>query len=291
MPVPARLGTADLWIRSRLAGAIAAVHEGFAAYRLDVVIQTLYDFAWHEFCDWYLELTKAVLTAPDVDPAVKRGAQTTLVDVLGALLKLLHPLMPFVTEELWLEVARERRVPSATLMLERFPEAADFASDAGAEGEIGWLKGFVVGIRQIRGEANLPRSATLTVRLAEASATDRARVTAHGRMLQKLAGLERIEFVEPGASERGAATALLGGMRILVPLAGLIDVQAEQDRLGKQLTKTRDELDKARRKLANQSFVANAPADVVAKEHARIADFEQRATQLEQQLARLAELS
>jgi valyl-tRNA synthetase len=286
-----RFGTADSWIRSRLRGVIETVHESFATYRFDVVIQTLYDFAWHEFCDWYLELTKAVLTAPDADPERKRGAQITLVEVLGALLKLLHPLMPFVTEELWLEVAKERGVASATLMHERFPEATDFAADATAEDEIAWLKGFVVGIRQIRGEANLPRSTPLTVRLADANATDRARVAEHGRHLQKLAGLERIELVEPGASVRGAATALLGGMRLLVPLAGLIDVTAESERLGKQLAKTRDDLDKARRKLANQSFVANAPAEVVAKENARIVDFEQRATQLEQQIARLAELS
>jgi valyl-tRNA synthetase len=288
---PAKLGPADAWIRSRLRSVIATVHENYAAYRLDVVIQALYDFAWHEFCDWYLELTKAVLTAPDADPALKRGAQTTLVDVLSALLKLLHPLMPFVTEDLWLAIAKQRGLSSPTLMLERFPETADFATDAAAEDEITWLKGFVVGIRQIRGEANLPRSTALTVRLADTSATDRGRVATHERHLQKLAGLERIEIVEPGTSVRGAATALLGGMRMLVPLAGLIDVAAERERLGKQLAKTRDELDKARRKLSNQSFVANAPPDIVAKENARIADFEQRASQLDAQIARLAELS
>jgi valyl-tRNA synthetase len=270
---------------------IATVHENFAAYRIDVVIQTLYDFTWHEFCDWYLELTKAVLTAPDADPALKRGAQTTLVDVLSALLKLLHPLTPFVTEELWLTIAKQRGLSSPTLMLERFPEAADFATDAAAEEEIAWLKGFVVGIRQIRGEANLPRSTALTLRLADASATDRARVATHERHLQKLAGLERIEIVEPGTNVRGAATALLGGMRMLVPLAGLIDVAAERERLGKQLAKTRDELDKARRKLSNQNFVANAPPEIVAQENTRIADFEQRASQLDAQIARLAELS
>ena len=287
----AQLGTTDAWIRSRLHNVIATVHESFAAYRLDVVIQTLYDFVWHEFCDWYLELTKAVLTAPDADPALKRGAQTTLVDVLAALLKLLHPLMPFVTEELWLTIAKQRGISSATLMLERFPEAPDFSTNAVAEDEIAWLKGFVNGIRQIRGEANLPRSTALTVRLADTSATDRAHVATHERHLQKLAGLDRIEIVTPGTSVRGAATALLGGMRMLVPLAGLIDVAAERERLGKQLAKTREDLDKSRRKLSNQSFVANAPAEIVAKENARIAEFEQRASQLDAQIARLADLS
>jgi valyl-tRNA synthetase len=288
---PERLGTADTWIRSRLHGVIGTVHDNFAAYRLDVVIQTLYDFAWHEFCDWYLELTKAVLTAPDADPALKRGAQKTLVEVLSALLKLLHPLMPFVTEELWLEIAKQRGIASETLMFEPFPKAADFATDSASEEEIAWLKGFVVGIRQIRGEANLPRSKALTVRIADPSPSDRTRLATHQLHLQKLAGLERIEMLEPGANVRGAATALLGGMRMLVPLAGLIDVSAERERLGKQLTKTRDELDKARRKLSNQNFVANAPPDIVAQENARIADFEQRASQLDAQIARLAELS
>jgi valyl-tRNA synthetase len=287
---PPALGVADRWIRSRLRTTIASVHENFATYRLDLIAQTLYDFVWHELCDWYLELTKAVLTDASADPALRRGAQHTLIDVLSAVLKLLHPLMPFVTEELWLETCKQRGSSSATLMLERFPQANDFPADAAAEDEIGWVKGFVGGIRQIRGEANLPRSATLHVRLADATSVDRERAERHASQLRKLAGLDRIEIVAAGETVKGAATALLGAMRILVPLAGLIDVAAERERLGKQLARARDDLGKVRRKLENQSFVANAPADVVAKEHARVADLEQRATQLDQQIARLAEL-
>ena len=129
------------------------------------------------------------------------------------------------------------------------------------------------------------------MRLADATATDRARVERHASHLRKLSGLERIEFLPPGETVKGSATALLGAMRILVPLAGLIDVGAERDRLGKQLAKTHDDLGKVRRKLENQSFVANAPPEIVAKEHARIAELEQRAAQLDQQIARLAELT
>jgi valyl-tRNA synthetase len=287
---PYTLGIADRWIRSRLAATIASVHENFAIYRFDLIAQTLYDFAWHELCDWYLELTKTVLTDANADLALRRGAQHTLVEVLGSVLKLLHPLMPFVTEELWLALAAKRGVASASIMLERFPEALDFPADAAAEDELAWLKGFVGGIRQIRGEANLPRSATLAVRLADATPADRERVERHASHLRKLAGLERIELMAPGETAKGAATALLGAMRILVPLKGLIDVGAERDRLGKQLAKTNDDLGKVRSKLANQNFVANAPAEVVAKEHARVAELEQRAAQLDQQLARLAEL-
>jgi valyl-tRNA synthetase len=287
---PYSLGIADRWIRSRLRATIASVHEHFATYRLDLIAQTLYDFTWYEFCDWYLELTKAVLTDPAADLSLRRGAQHTLVEVLGSLLKLLHPLMPFVTEELWLEIAGQRGKRSVTIMLEPFPQTSDFPLDMDAENEIGWLKGFVGGIRQIRSEANLPRSATLHVRLADATQGDAERVERTASHLRKLAGLERIELLPPGENVKGAATALLGAMRILVPLAGLIDVGAERERLRKQLAKTRDDLEKVRRKLENQSFVANAPADVVAKEHARIAELEQRSSQLDQQLARLAEL-
>jgi valyl-tRNA synthetase len=287
---PVELSVADRWIRSRLHRAIREVHEGFASYRLDQVAQTLYDFAWHELCDWYLELTKAVLTDDQADPALRRGAQATLLDTLGALLKLLHPLIPFVTEEIWLELCRQTSVESATLMLERIPEPGEFAEDPAAEAEIEWLKTFVVGVRQIRGDSNLPRSTALTVQLADATALDRERVARHSAQLKKLAGLERVEFVAAGAPVKGAATALLGAMRILVPLAGLIDVASERDRLAKQLAKTHDDAAKSRRKLENQSFVANAPAEIVAKENARIAELEQRAGQLEQQLARLAEI-
>jgi valyl-tRNA synthetase len=288
---PVDLATTERWIRSRLSATIASVQEAFTIYRLDVVAQSLYDFAWHEFCDWYLELTKAVLTDPHADPAKKRGAQHTLVDVLGALLKLLHPLIPFVTEELWLTLAKRRDDDSATLMLERFPEPDDFAADPKAENEIAWLKGFVSGIRQIRGEANLPRSATLPVLVADATELDTERVHRHASHLKKLAGLERVDLVPHGMTVKGAATALLGSMRLLVPLAGLIDVGAERDRLGKQLARARDDLAKVRAKLGNESFVANAPADIVAKEQARVAELEQRAAQLDQQIARLAELS
>jgi valyl-tRNA synthetase len=287
---PERPSVADRWIRSRLHQTIRDVHAHFAAYRLDLAAQALYDFAWHEFCDWYLELTKAVLNDDAADEAQLRAARTTLADVLGALLKLLHPLIPFITEELWLTLCRKTHAASATIMLEPIPEASDFALDAEAEDEAAWIKGFVVGVRQIRGETNVSRATPLVVQLADWSDLDRARVELHESYLKKLASLSEISFVDPGASVRGAATALLGGMRMLVPLIGLIDVASERDRLAKQLARTKEDLEKSRRKLQNSSFVANAPEEIVAKENARVEEFTQRAAQLEQQLARLSEL-
>jgi valyl-tRNA synthetase len=282
---------ADRWIRSRLHRTIAAVDAGFEAYRLDLVAQALYEFAWHELCDWYLELTKPVLTSSESSPGEIAAARATLADVLGALFKLLHPLIPFVTEDLWLKLCERTGTDSATVMRERMPRREDFAADPEAEAEMQWLQQFVVGIRQIRGEMNISPSAPLHVRLADASADDRARARRHEAFIKKLAGLEEIVPLEAGLAVPGAATALLGEMRILVPLAGVIDAAAERDRLAKQLTRVDADLGKCAAKLGNDSFVANAPPDIVAKERARLQELEQRAEQLRRQIASLAELA
>jgi valyl-tRNA synthetase len=285
------LGVADRWIRSRLAATVNEVHTHFADYRLDLVSSALYDFAWHEYCDWYLELTKAVLNDDAASPAAKRAARATLAEVLGALLKLLHPLIPFVTEELWLELCAKTDTPSDSIMLERFPATGDFAADTDAESEVAWLKSVVVGVRQIRGESNLARSVALAVKLADTTELDRARAVRHLGQLRKLAAVTSVEAVAPREHVPGAATALAGGMRILVPLAGLIDVAGETDRLAKQRARAADDLAKAQRKMSNESFVANAPPDIVAKERERMAELEQKIAQLTQQIERLAEIA
>src|SRR5690606_25795895 len=189
----------------------------------------------------------------------KRAARVTLAEVLGALLKLLHPLIPFVTEELWLELCAKTGTKSDTIMLERFPEVGDFAPDPDADNEIAWLKSVVVGIRQIRGESNIARSVPLAVKLADTTELDRERAVTHLEQLRKLAGVTTVEALAPGEHVAGAATALAGGMRILVPLTGLIDVAAETERLTKQRARAIDDLGKVQRKMANESFVANAP--------------------------------
>jgi valyl-tRNA synthetase len=279
---------ADRWIRSRLRRCIEDVHAGFASYRFDLVTQTLYEFTWYELCDWYLELTKPVLG--DGASEAARAARATLADVLSALCKLLHPLIPFVTEELWLELCRRLGTASPTVMLERFPEPEEFDTDDDAVAEIEWLKTFIVGIRQIRAEMNLSPGKSLAIKLAGASATDRARVTANRASIEKLVRVAQIEHVADGAVIRGAATALLGEMRIMVPLAGLIDVRAEIARLDKQLARARKELEACRRKLDNSDFVSNAPAEVIAKERSRAAELTQRSEQLSLQLSRIREL-
>jgi valyl-tRNA synthetase len=283
-----QLTVADRWIRSSLRRLISDVETGFGEYRFDLAAQALYEFTWHEFCDWYLELTKPILDERQ-DPR-REGTRATLVEVLGALLKLLHPLVPFVTEELWLALCRKAARHSDTIMLEPMPERAAFEADPEAEAEMEWIKGFVVSVRQIRGEMNVAPSKPLTVKLSGASADDSARIERHRAYLKKLAGIDEIELVEADARIPGAAAALLGETRLLVPLAGLIDLPAEQRRLRKQHDRVEADLEKCRRKLENPSFLANAPADIVAKERTRAEEFAQRAAQLLEQLQRLSEV-
>ncbi len=286
------LTIADRWIRSRLHDATGEFHAAVAGYRFDIAAQVLYDFTWHEFCDWYLELTKPVLYAEDAALAdQQRSTRATLVHTLGALLRLLHPIMPYITEELWLKLAAHAGFDSRTIMLEAMPEESDFAPDPQADREIAWIKQFVIGIRQIRGEANIAPSRPLPVLLADASELDLNRAHSHQRYLRKLANLSDIRAIADDSERQGTATALLGEMKILVPLAGLIDVDGECERLIRQLNRAEQDLQKLERKLGNTQFVANAPPEVVSKDKARAAELALKRDQLSAQIRQLRSLA
>ncbi len=280
------LSVADRWIRSRLNETIVTVEDAIAGYRLDLAAHALYEFTWHELCDWYLELTKPVLNDETASTAAQLGARQTLRDTLGALLRLLHPIMPFVTEELWLELCERTGQSSETVMLEPLPSVNDFGRDEEAEEEIAWLKDFVVGVRQIRGEMNISPGKRLPVLLADVESGDRERLDRHRDLLQSLARLDDAEVLE-GSEPDGVATALVRQFRILVPLADLIDIDAERTRLGKQRQRIQQDLAKAEGKLGNERFIANAPEAVVQKERDRAADLSNQLKSLDQQLARL----
>ena len=281
----------DRWIRARLDTTTRAMHKHFATYRLDLAAQAIYDFTWHEFCDWYLELSKPVLQSEESTAELQRGTRRTLIDTLEAILRLLHPLMPFITEEIWEQVAERAGVEGDTIMLRAYPEPDDGAADEAAIADIEWVKQFILGIRQIRGEMDIPPGKPLPVILQHAGDVDERRSTEHAHLLQRVGRVETIAVLVDGEEPPAAATALLGDMRLLVPMKGLIDVDAERARLNKQVDKVRAELAKANGKLGNEKFVNNAPPAVVAQERDRVTEFEKTLSQLQEQLEKLDTLA
>jgi valyl-tRNA synthetase len=286
------LSAADRWIRARFAATTASVHRHFDTYRLDLAAQAIYEFTWHEFCDWYLELSKPVLQSEGIAAPARQGAQQTLLEVLEGLLRLLHPIMPFVTEEIWQQVAPRAGVRGETIMLQPYPSAEGEAGDRDrdAVADIEWLKQVILGVRQIRGEMDISPGKSLPVLMQGASIEDARRAHDHSVLLERVGKVESVTVLEPGDEPPASATALVDDLRLLVPMRGIIDVAAERLRLNRQCEKVETELQRARGKLDNPNFVNNAPADVVTQERQRQSDFERQLTQLNDQLAKLEEL-
>jgi valyl-tRNA synthetase len=284
------LSTADRWILSRMQDTVASIHESMQNYRLDLAAQAIYEFTWHEFCDWYLELSKPVLQSDETSDAQKRGTRRTLIDVLETILRMMHPLMPFITEEIWAQVAPRIGIEGETLMHRPFPEPDHALKDADAEAELDWVMRFILGIRQIRGEMDISPGKALPVLMEGAGADDLRFADANGLTLARVGRVESVTALQDDEDAPPAATALVGSMRLLVPMAGLIDVEAERARIGKQRDKVNAELEKAGAKLANENFVNNAPEAVVTQEKERVAAFEEQLEQLDEQLKRLEAL-
>ncbi|HNP36748.1 MAG TPA: valine--tRNA ligase [Woeseiaceae bacterium] len=289
----ARFSAADHWIQSRFDATAENVHRHFGNYRLDLVAQEIYDFTWHEFCDWYLELSKPVLQNDDVAIELMRGTRQTLIRILEALLRLIHPLMPFISEEIWQQVAPRAGIAGETIMLQPYPDVDPGVGARAATTDIAdieWIRSFILGIRQIRGEMDIAPGKSLPVILDNAGDEDLRRAREHAALLSRVGRVASVTALAKGDSPPDAAIALLGELRLLVPLKGLIDVAAERDRVKKQLAKTEAELAKSEAKLANQNFVNNAPAAVVLQERERSAEFESQVRELRLQLTKLAEL-
>ncbi len=288
---PVQLSAADRWITARFDAAVTAVHQHIATYRLDLAAQAIYEFTWYEFCDWYLELSKPVLQSDGVAAELKRGTQQTLIGTLEALLRLIHPLMPFITEEIWQQVAPRAGIDGETIMLQPYPVAGDKGEHDDAVADIEWVRQFILGIRQIRGEMDISPGKALPVILQGCDEADEARAAEYGPLIRAVGRVESITTLAAGAEPPAAATALLGEMRMLVPMKGVIDVGAERSRLEKQKSKVESDLARSRGKLGNEKFVNNAPPDVVSQERQRVAEFEKTVAQLDEQLQKLAELT
>ncbi|MGO3345599.1 MAG: valine--tRNA ligase [Marinomonas sp.] len=284
------LSLADKWIISRLQHAEDTVNRAFETHRYDLASQALYEFMWHEYCDWYLELSKPVLWDENATAAQLTGTRRTLVRVLETFLRLAHPMMPFLTEEIWQRIAPLAGVEGDTVMVMEYPVANEAKKDEQAEADIEWLKGVIEGIRNIRGEMNIAPSKPLDVLLRNGTEQDKARLDANLAFLQKLAKLETVTWLTAGDAAPMSATALVGDMEVLVPMAGLIDKDAELARLQKEIDKSTKDLERIEGKLANESFVARAPAAVVDKERAKCDDLRLTVSKLEEQKASIESL-
>ena len=275
---------ADRWIRSRLGATIADVHARLAEYRFDLAAQALYEFAWYEYCDWYLELSKPTLQSEHSSDAQKLGTRETLATVLEAYLRLLHPLMPFITEEIWQSVAPLAGRKGETIMLAPYPTADEFARDAAAETEIAPIKAVILGARQIRGQLDIPQSREISVGYQTPEATDEASLAAGLAVVRAVGKIGELKIYPADATLPPSATAVIDRRTISSPLAGLIsDPQAELARLRKRKAKVTQDLGREQGKLSNEKFVANAPAEIVAEVNARIAEFKREIAQLDEQ--------
>ncbi|QEW30690.1 valine--tRNA ligase [Erwinia billingiae] len=282
------LSLADRWIIAEFNQTVKAYRDALDNYRFDIAANILYEFTWNQFCDWYLELAKPVMTGGT--EAQLRGTRNTLVNVLEALLRLAHPIIPFITETIWQRVKVLKNISDDTIMLQPMPAFDTAKVDEAALNDTEWLKQAIVAIRNIRAEMNLSPSKKLDVLLRGASPAVVQRVTDNHSFLKTLARLDSITCL--AADDKGpvSVTKIIDGAELLIPMADLVDKTAELERLAKEVTKLDVEIGKIESKLSNEGFVSRAPEAVVAKERERIADFEQAKAKLIEQQAVIAAL-
>jgi valyl-tRNA synthetase len=276
---------AERWILTRLKQTLGEVEQHFTTYRFDLLAQSLYEFVWNEYCDWFLELAKPALNGEDAIAAA--STRHTLLVVLEIVLRALHPVIPFITEEIWQSVAPKLALGEDSLMQRPWPRAEEIIADDAATAEIEWFKNVLSGIRKIRSEMNISPAKTIPLLLADGDAGDRARVAKFAAQIAFLARTETPQWIEAGTDEPAAAAAVVGALRVMIPLAGLIDLGAEKARLAKEITRIEVEIKKCEGKLGNANFVANAPAEVVVQERQRITDWNTTLTALREQAQKL----
>ena len=282
------LGLAERWINSRLGQAIHAVDTAINTYRFDLAAQALHEFTWDEFCDWYLELSKTTLNDPEATEAQKRGTLYTLINALEILLRLMHPFIPFITEEIWQRIAPMINKGGNTIMLQSYPTMDEVVADEQASLQIEWLKSFILGVRRIRAERDIAPGKVLSVMVKEGSDDEKNWLTKNMPYLKTLARIDQITQVTK--SPEDAVMALAGEMSVFVPLADLIDPKTELERINKELAKLQNEQQRIQGKLENGSFIDRAPADVVNKERERLKETGETIEKLLQQRTRISEL-
>lgn len=280
----------ERWIISRLQRAEAAVHQAFADYRLDMVAQTIYDFIWNEYCDWYVELTKPVLNG-DASEERKAEVRRVLLAVMETSLRLLHPIMPFLTEEIWLQLAPMiGRKTHDSIMLAAYPQPDESKMDAQAEADMVWLQALIGAVRNIRGEMSLGNARLLPLLLQNISDSEREQLGRIEPLFKALAKVESVEILAADATPPLSSSSVIGQLTVFVPMKGLIDPKAEQARLQKDLDKLQKNVDVLAGKLGNAGFVAKAPPQVVEAEKAKLAELQGQLDRVKGQMAQLATL-
>jgi valyl-tRNA synthetase len=276
-------GAIHRWIESRMNRMIGEVEDHFSTYRLDLAAQALYEFIWNEYCDWYLEFTKpTLLSGTDQE---KAAARYTLLKILETSLRALHPIMPFITEDIWQKVSGQLHIDGKSIMVQPFPTGG--ICDTEAESDIEWLKEFIHGVRGVRSELSVPPGKPLIVWLQSGDEIDRSRYAGFERVLSQMARIQSSEWIGEDADTSQCAVALVGDLKVLIPLKGLVDVEAELSRLNRQLEREQAELHKSEAKLGNSRFVENAPATVVNQERQRQTTHEGNVHSLQTQIRQL----
>jgi len=278
----------DHWIISRLNQVTETTCQAISQYRFDLASQAIYDFTWNEYCDWYLELAKVSLQSEN--ELQQQSTRNTLLSVLESILRLVHPIMPFISEEIWQRVAPLLAIQGDTIMLQPYPTVDSKAIKADAITEVNWLMSFILGIRRIRGEMNIAPGKPLSVFLKNGSSVDTNYVNNNLLYLQKLGRLENVSWLTEHDIAPESAIALVGDMSILIPMAGIINKEEELARLEKEIQKIKQDLPRVEGKLNNPAFVDKAPTEVIDKERTKLAEMQSTLNQLEQQKAKIIKL-
>ena len=281
-------GLAERWINSRLSEIIAACHEGMRTYRFDLASQALYEFTWDEYCDWYIELSKITLNNEQANDADKRGTYFTLFNIAEILLRALHPFIPFITEELWQRVAPVLNKQGESIMLENYPDKGDLKIDTDATTEIEWVKAFIMGVRRIRAERDIAPGKTLNVFVRGGTSDETKWLNEHQLYIKSLGKINSIAIAENEMED--AVMSLAGEMSIFVPLADIIDPEAETTRLNNTITKLEKEKAGLEKNLENKNFVERAPKEVVDGAKQRLNDILNEIKTYQDQLATISKL-
>lgn len=261
---------ADQWILSRLQKTIALCHQHFTNYRFDLLANTLYEFVWHEYCDWYLELSKPVLYDKDALSAMKRGTRHALTHVLDQILKLLHPLTPFITEEIWQRTVKTMGENHDTIMLSQYPLVDHQFINESIEQELEWVKKMVQAVRTIRSEMSVSPAKSIPLNLRHVSPDMQAWVDKYEKTILSLGKLSQIHCLAPHEPAPVSATAVIGDTELLIPMSGLIDKEAELARLEKEISKLNKDISFVEGKLNNKQFTDKAPQDIILKEQEKL---------------------